>query len=172
VRQTSFSDFTCSIARTVEVVGERWTPLVLRDLFLGVTRFEDIQRDLGIARNVLAERLETLVESGIAERRPYQGNPPRHDYVLTDKGRELYRVLLALMAWGDRWTAGEAGPPVKLRHESCGKLTTPELTCSCCGEPLTLDTVTALAGPGGRRKAGTRVVAERLAAGPRRLAEL
>lgn len=169
MKKTSFADFGCSIARTLDLVGERWTPLVLRDLFLGVNRFEDIQRDLGIARNVLTDRLDALVEHGIAERRPYQLNPVRHDYVLTDKGRELYRVLLTLMAWGDQWTVGESGPPVRLRHESCGQMTIPQLTCSCCGEPLTPETLTAHAGPGGRAGPGTRVVAEALAAGPRSL---
>ena len=115
---TDFGDFHCSIARTVDVVGERWTPLILRDVMLGVTRFDDIQRDLGVARNVLAARLDALVEDGILERRAYQEHPVRHEYVLTEKGRELATALLAMMAWGDRWESGGDGPPVQLRHEA------------------------------------------------------
>ena len=163
--RTDFSEFTCSISRTVDVVGERWTPLIMRDVMLGVTRFDDMQRDLGVARNVLAARLDALVEDGILERRAYQDNPVRHDYVLTEKGRELGTALLALMAWGDRWASGGKGPPVRLRH-SCGEQTDPALPCSCCGEPLRLEELTAEAGPGGSVGPGTRVVGERLAAGP------
>jgi DNA-binding HxlR family transcriptional regulator len=168
--KTDFSEFTCSIARTVDVVGERWVALILRDVVLGVTRFDDMQRDLGVARNVLADRLDALVQDGILERRPYQDKPVRHDYLLTEKGRELATTLLALMAWGDRWAAGGDGPPVRLLHEACGEHTDPSLTCSCCGEPLRLDDLTAEAGPGGKVGPGTMVVGERLAAGPHRIA--
>jgi DNA-binding HxlR family transcriptional regulator len=157
MKRTSFASFDCSIARSLELVGEWWTPLVLRSVFLGVTRFDDIQRDLGIARNVLADRLDALVEAGMLERRPYQRNPVRHEYLLTDKGRDFCPVLMALMAWGDRWTAGEQGPPARLRHDACGSLTTPVVSCSECGEPLTAEGVTALAGPGGSIGPGTRV---------------
>jgi DNA-binding HxlR family transcriptional regulator len=138
-------------------------------VFLGVTRFDDIQRDLGIARNVLADRLDALVDNEVLERRAYQERPVRHEYVLTDKGRDLQSVLLAIMAWGDRWESGEAGPPISLRHERCGELTTPALVCSCCGEPLRSDEVSAHPGPGGRIGRGTAVVGELLAAGPRHL---
>jgi DNA-binding HxlR family transcriptional regulator len=171
VKKTSFADFNCSVARTMEVVGERWAMLIVKDVFLGVTRFDDLQRDLGIARNVLAERLDSLVEQGLLERRAYQDRPVRHEYVLTEKGRDLASPLLAIMAWGDRWESNEAGPPVQLRHDSCGELTRPEVVCSCCGEPLTAESVTAHAGPGGRIARGTAVVGELLAAGPRRLGE-
>ena len=166
---TDFGEFHCSIARTVDVVGERWTPMILRDVVLGVTRFDDIQRDLGVARNVLAARLEALVQDGILERKAYQENPVRHDYVLTQKGRELATALLALMAWGDRWADGGDGPPVQLVHEACGEHTDPALTCSCCGEPLALDELTAEAGPGGRIGRGTQVVGRRLAEAPHRI---
>ena len=169
--KTNFADFNCSVARTMEVVGERWAMLIVKDVFLGVTRFDDLQRDLGIARNVLAERLDSLVEQGLLERRAYQDRPVRHEYVLTEKGRDLASPLLAIMAWGDRWESKEAGPPVQLRHDSCGELTRPEVVCSCCGERLTADSVTAHAGPGGRIARGTAVVGELLAAGPRRLGE-
>src|SRR5258705_11635087 len=109
--KTKFAEFSCSIARTLDVVGERWTLLILRDVFLGVRRFDDLQRDLGIARNVLAERLDALVAQGVLERQAYQDRPPRHEYVLTGKGRELQAPLLAIMAWGDPWASGENRPP-------------------------------------------------------------
>lgn len=169
MRRTSFSEFNCSIARTLDTVGEWWTLLILRDVFLGVTRFDDIQRDLGIARNVLTDRLDALLESGVLEQRAYQERPLRHEYVLTDKGRDLQSVLLAIMAWGDRWESSESGPPVSLRHEGCGELTTPALVCSCCGEPLRPEEVTAQPGPGGSIGRGTAVIGELLIAGPRRL---
>jgi DNA-binding HxlR family transcriptional regulator len=171
MKKTSFADFSCSIARTLDVVGERWAMLIMRSVFLGVRRFDDLQRELGIARNVLAERLDALVGRGLLERRAYQERPVRHEYVLTEKGADLLAPLLAIMAWGDRWESAEAGPPVRLRHEACGKMTRPEVVCSCCGEPLTADELTAHAGPGGRIARGTAVTGELLAAGPRPLAQ-
>jgi DNA-binding HxlR family transcriptional regulator len=170
MKRTRFADFSCSIARTMDIVGERWAMLIMRTVFFGVTRFEDLQRDLGIARNVLAERLDSLVERGLLERRAYQERPLRHEYVLTEKGQDLLSPLLAIMAWGDRWESGKEGPPVELRHDACGEVTRPVVVCSCCGEPLTAETVTAHAGPGGRIGRGTAVTGELLAAGPRRLA--
>lgn len=162
MHRTSFADMHCSIARTLEVAGEWWTPLILRDVALGITRFDDLQRDLGISRKVLTERLDTLVTHGILERQPYQQHPPRHQYLLTAKGRDLVRVLFALMAWGDRWASGRDGPPMRLRHDGCGEPTTAEVTCARCGQPLVLDEVTMEPGPGARAGPGTQVIAERL----------
>jgi DNA-binding HxlR family transcriptional regulator len=162
MQRTSFADMTCSIARTLDAAGEWWSPLILRDVHLGITRFDELQRDLGISRKVLSERLERLVEQGILERRPYSERPPRNEYVLTEKGTELVDVLLAMVAWGDRWTAGDKGPPVLLRHLGCGELTRAEIRCACCGEPLHADEVIVEPGPGGSASPGTRVVAERL----------
>jgi DNA-binding HxlR family transcriptional regulator len=138
----------CSIARTLAVAGEPWTPLVVRDLMVGIRRFDQLQAELGISRKVLTERLRHLEQHGVVERRPYSDRPPRYDYLLTEKGRELADLLLALTAWGDRWTAGDAGPPVLLRHQRCGQLTHAELRCACCGEPLRSDEVDFLPGPG------------------------
>jgi DNA-binding HxlR family transcriptional regulator len=163
VQRTSFADMTCSIARTLDVAGEWWSPLILRDAHLGITRFDELRRDLGISRKVLSERLERLVEHGVLERRAYSDRPPRHEYVLTDKGRELVDVLLAMVAWGDRWAAGEAGPPVLLRHDTCGELTRAEIRCARCGGPLHVSEVSVEAGPGGSAGPGTRLVGERLA---------
>lgn len=162
MHRTSFADMHCSIARTLEVVGEWWTPLILRDIALGITRFDDLHRDLGISRKVLTQRLDALVTHGTLERRPYQQHPPRHQYLLTAKGRDLIPVLLALMAWGDRWAAGADGPPMRLRHHRCGQRTTAEVTCARCGQPLVLEDLTMEAGPGGRAGPGTQVIAERL----------
>lgn len=126
----------CSVARTLEVVGEWWTMLVIREAFFGVRRFDDFQGRLGIARNVLAARLQGLVDNGILERRLYQERPERFEYRLTEKGRDLYPVLVSLMGWGDRWMAGENGPPVTLRHD-CGHAAEAVVMCRECNETLT-----------------------------------
>lgn len=124
------------MARTLEVVGERWTMLVLREAFRGIRRFEEMQRNLGVARNVLADRLQTLVGAAILERKRYQDRPERFEYRLTEKGLDLYPALIALMSWGDKHMAPEAGPPVVLEHKKCGHETSPVLSCSECGEEL------------------------------------
>jgi DNA-binding HxlR family transcriptional regulator len=155
----------------MEVVGDRWAMLIMKDVFLGVTRFDDLQSDLGVARNVLADRLESLTANGLLERRVYQERPVRHEYVLTEKGQDLESVLFAIVAWGDAWQSESTGPPLKLRHESCGNDTTAKVVCSCCGLPLKAADVSAHGGPGGRIGPGTRVTGELLAAGPRRLVD-
>jgi DNA-binding HxlR family transcriptional regulator len=138
----------CSIARTLDVVGEPWSPLILRDVWVGITRFDQLQRDLGVSSKVLAERLKWLVANDVLEQRAYSQRPPRHEYVLTAKGSELCSVLMAITAWGDRWTAGDAGPPVLLRHRGCGQFTHAELRCACCGETLDAADVDVEPGPG------------------------
>jgi DNA-binding HxlR family transcriptional regulator len=137
VRRTSFSEMDCSVAQTLEIVGEWWSLLIVRDTFLGIRRFEDFQRHLGIARNVLTERLQRLVDEGILERRAYQANPERFEYRLTEKGVDLYPVIVALMQWGDKWASGDEGPPVVLTHKACGHEGLPVLTCAQCGEETT-----------------------------------
>jgi DNA-binding HxlR family transcriptional regulator len=141
------SQLNCSIARTVDLVGEWWTPLILRDLFVGLRRFEDIRRDLGIASNVLTVRLERLVDHEIVERRKYQDLPPRFEYYLTAKGKDLFPIIAALMAYGDRWLSGEAGPPALFIHD-CGHAASAKVVCDHCGEELTADTVRPEPGPG------------------------
>ncbi len=148
MQRTSFADMACSIARTLDIAGEPWSPLIIRDVWVGITRFDDLQRDLGISRKVLAERLRWLVGHGVLERRAYSEHPPRHEYLLTEKGAELVTVLMTITAWGDRWTAGEAGPPVLLRHRGCGELTRAEVRCARCGEPLHAGDVDVEPGPG------------------------
>lgn len=147
MRRKSFEDMRCSVAQCLEVVGEWWTMLIVRDAFFGVTRFDDFQERLGIARNVLAQRLDHLVRAGVLRRVPYQEHPARHEYRLTDKGRDLWPVLNAMRQWGDTWAA-PLGPPVQIVHESCGHVATAELTCSSCGERLEQRQIRAVRGPG------------------------
>src|SRR5689334_6277896 len=128
MRWKDIGSVDCSIARTLSVIGDRWTMLVLRDAFLGVRRFEDFQNDLGLSRHLLTDRLATLVDHGILERRPYSEHPPRHEYRLTPKGIDLYPVIISIAGWGDRWMSGEDGPPLRLRHQPCGEIITPTLT--------------------------------------------
>jgi DNA-binding HxlR family transcriptional regulator len=152
---------TCSIARSLDVVGEWWTPLVLRDIWLGRTRFDEIQENLEVSRKLLTDRLETLVAEGVLSRKPYQERPPRYEYVLTEKGNELMVVLLGLLSWGDRWTATKAGPPMLLRHKGCRKVADAQVTCSCCGKPIKANEVRLEPGPGLRMRRGTRPLPER-----------
>ena len=125
----------CSASRALEVIGERWTMLIVRDVFLGVRRFDDFQRSLGIARNVLQGRLQRLVEHGILERVRYQERPERFEYRLTEKGLDLWPILVSLLAWGDRHAAPD-GPPVVLEHRGCGGRINDRRTCEKCGALL------------------------------------
>lgn len=134
---TDFAAMDCSVARTLDVIGDKWSLLILRDAFYGVRRFEDFREDLGVARNVLTDRLQKLVARGVLERRLYEERPQRYEYRLTEKGRALVPLLLAMIAWGDRWENDAGIPPVTLTHTTCGKETHPVVTCAECGEELT-----------------------------------
>ena len=142
-----YDDQVCSIARALEVVGERWTLLVLRDAFSGVRRFEDFQRSLGIARNVLAARLGRLVDEGVLERVPYQSRPERFEYRLTEKGLGLWPVIVGLLRWGDEHYAPPEGVPRILEHRDCGGAVDAHLTCERCGARLGPRDVRSLPGP-------------------------
>jgi DNA-binding HxlR family transcriptional regulator len=148
VRRASFADMHCSVAQSLEVVGEWWTLLILRDCFLGVSRFEEFVDRLGIARNVLTDRLDTLVDAGVLRRRPYDEARGRHDYLLTEKGRALWPVMTALRQWGDEWILGEGNEPILLEHRDHGHHTTVQMTCDECGEILDARSVRAVPGPG------------------------
>ena len=124
----------CSIARTLSVIGDRWTLLVIREAFSRTRRFEDFQRLTQAPRPILADRLRRLVDDGILERRSYGNHPDRYEYRLTEKGLDLYPVLVSLMRWGDEWMPDDEGPPVVLRHKQCGHQIHPELACPECGE--------------------------------------
>jgi DNA-binding HxlR family transcriptional regulator len=155
VQRTSFQDMNCSVAQCLEVVGEWWSLLIVRDAFLGVRRFDDFQARLGISRNILNQRLSHLVDEGVLARVPYQDHPPRSEYRLTDKGRDLWSVVTAMRQWGDRW-ASPGGSPLRMRHRGCGRLVDAVAVCSHCGEPLDARSVTAEPGPGAREGAFER----------------
>lgn len=127
MRRASFSDMNCSVAQSLEIVGEWWTLLIIRDAFFGVTRFDAFSERLGIARNVLTQRLETLVEHGVFTKEPYQDKPVRYDYRLTEKGRDLWLVLTALRQWGQvgrtrRRTGGRHPPRLRAGHDAAAGL--------------------------------------------------
>jgi DNA-binding HxlR family transcriptional regulator len=143
-----YENQVCSIAGALEVVGERWSLLIVRDVMLGLRRFDEIQADLGIARNVLQTRLTRLLHHGVLERRLYQERPARHEYLLTEKGLDLWPAVVALMKWGDRYTAPASGPPVLLEHRGCGGTVDEHRICAACGARLSVRDVRALPGPG------------------------
>jgi DNA-binding HxlR family transcriptional regulator len=138
VRHDALASLPCAIARSMAVLGERWTLVILRSAFMGARRFEDYQSSTGIARNILTDRLKTLVDHDVLARRPYAEHPGRTLYEdrLTEKGLDLYPVLVSLMEWGNRYGGFDDGPPVELEHKLCGHTTTPKLVCSECGEEL------------------------------------
>jgi DNA-binding HxlR family transcriptional regulator len=143
----AYADQTCSVAATLEVVGERWSLLIIRDVLLGVRRFDALQADLGVARNVLQTRLKRLVSEGILEKRLYQDRPRRYEYFLTEKGLDLWPTIVALLQWGNKYAAPD-GPPVVLAHRGCGGAVDEHRLCSACGARLTARDVQSAAGPG------------------------
>jgi DNA-binding HxlR family transcriptional regulator len=145
-----YSAENCSIRRTLDIIGERWSLLVLREAFYGLRRFDDFVRVLHCPRDVLSARLRTLVNEGIMVPRPYreEGSRSRNEYRLTAKGRDLFPTLLALMQWGDRWAADSDGPPVEVRHRRCGEPIEVELRCAAGHGPLTAHDARVTPGPG------------------------
>ncbi len=137
----------CSVAQCLEVVGEWWSLLIIRDAFLGVTRFDEFRARLGISRIVLNQRLAGLVQNGVLVKVLYSEHPPRHDYRLTDKGKDLWPVLTTMRQWADKYAAPD-GPPLELVHERCGAISLARMTCSTCGEPISARDVRAVPGPG------------------------
>jgi DNA-binding HxlR family transcriptional regulator len=139
---------TCSVAATLDVIGERWSLLIIREILLGVRRFDALQKDLGVARNVLQTRLERLIEQGVLERRLYQERPKRYEYRLTEKGLDLWPTIVALLQWGDKHGPGAASPPVLLEHRDCGGAIDEHRICVRCGQRLGPRDAAAKAGPG------------------------
>jgi DNA-binding HxlR family transcriptional regulator len=148
MRWNSLEEEQCSIARTVAVIGDRWTLLVLRDCFLRVRRFEDFQTRLGVTRHVLADRLRKLVRHHVLRRVPYQARPKRHEYILTQKGLDLYPIIMTIVHWGDVHMVDERGRPRLHEHKSCGKMFDPVMICSQCSKPLSPLEVQVHLGPG------------------------
>jgi DNA-binding HxlR family transcriptional regulator len=159
--ETDIRDFprdACSVASTLEVIGERWTLHVLREAFLGVRRFEELRSNIGVARNILSDRLNTLVAEGILRRELYNEHPPRYEYRLTRKGVDLFGILIELMKWGNRWSPNEDGPALVLRHRECGHVIEPVLACPECGEHLHARNLQAVPGPATVARAAARAV--------------
>jgi len=164
MERTSFAKMRCSLARGLDLVGDWWSPLIIRDLFLDVARFDELVEDLGISRNLLARRLKALTDKGVVERQAYQRRPTRYEYRLTQAGRDLVPAILALTAWGDRWARPQEGSPILFVHKTCGHQFVAQVTCSECGAAIDADAVMAVPGPGGAAKPGTKVLARRLRA--------
>ena len=137
----------CSVAQCLEVVGEWWSMLIVRDAMLGVTRFDQFQERLGISRNILKQRLDNLTDHGVLEKVLYSDQPARYEYRLTAKGQDLGPVVTTMRQWGDKYAAPD-GPPLQLVHEGCGTVFQPEMTCSNCGERVPASEVQVVSGPG------------------------
>jgi DNA-binding HxlR family transcriptional regulator len=147
MERKSFSGMHCSVAQCLDLVGEWWSFLIVRDAFLGVTRFDEFQQRLGISRNILNQRLSRLVEAGVLVKVPYSEHPPRFEYGLTDKGGDLWPVITTMRQWGDKYAAPD-GPPLQVIHQRCGETSEARLVCSACGEPVGPRDVEAFHGPG------------------------
>jgi DNA-binding HxlR family transcriptional regulator len=154
MRWQQIDKMNCSIARTLSVVGDRWTLLIIRDVFLGISRFDPIQQDLQLTPHRLSDRLRKLVRDGILRRAAYEKRPPRFEYRLTEKGFDLYPVIVTMLEWGDRWMAGPSGAPVALVHQPCGHSIKPELICPACKLKIEAREMKAELGPGSREPGG------------------
>jgi DNA-binding HxlR family transcriptional regulator len=148
MKRKSFAQWPCSIARSVDLMGDWWMLLIMREAYFGTTRFAAFQQSLSIGRNILTERLNRLVSEDMLERRAYSANPPRDEYLLTDKGRDFFPVVMAFAKWGDTWLDNGKGPPLLFRHLDCGAITSGALTCTDCGQPLHSSNVVGQPGPG------------------------
>ena len=144
----------CSVAKALEVIGERWSLLIVRSVMHGNRRFSEMQESLGIARNVLSARLQRLVDEDILERRAYQESPPRHEYFLTQKGLDLWPALIALLHWGERYSPAPDGPRRLIVHKECGGEVSERGICEACGKVLTARDAKQVPGPGAKEPAG------------------
>ncbi|MES1926701.1 transcriptional regulator [Salinisphaera sp. T31B1] len=139
----------CSVARTLSVIGDRWTLMLLRECFMGVRRFEHFQARLDISRTIVRDRLTHLVDHGVLERRAYETRPPRHEYRLTEAGRALHPILVTIAQWGDAYRADDSGPPLVRMHRPCGHALDAQLVCTTCHTPVLPQDVSLHRGPGG-----------------------
>jgi DNA-binding HxlR family transcriptional regulator len=141
-------DFDDSVAATAQLLGDRWTFLILREAFYGVRRFNEFAQNLGVSRNILSQRLKLLVSHGIFEARPYGPSEARYEYQLAQPGRDIFPIVVALRQWGDKYLAGENGPAIVFKHIACGNEADPQLVCRACGEPIDVGDIMPTAGPG------------------------
>lgn len=156
MKRTSFANFNCSLAQTLEVIGDWWSLMIVRDAFFGATRFEAFQQDLGIARNILTQRLKHLVEQGVFERRPIAEGRRQFEYVLTDKGRDLFPILLAATQWGDKWAPNRKGARVVFVEAATGKPIESLVPRTKRGKTLKVAEIEPRAGPGASPEAKAR----------------
>ena len=162
MERTSFAEMQCSLAQSFEIIGDWWTPLIIRDLFLGLDRFDDLVENLGVSRNLLTRRLRSLLERGIVDRRPYAEKPKRYAYRLTEAGLALAPVLAALTAWGDKWAPPRGGGVIAFEHLRCGCQFTPRIVCSECADEIRGEEMRGVGAAPVREGPGTRVLARRL----------
>ncbi|MEZ5409218.1 MAG: helix-turn-helix domain-containing protein [Acidimicrobiales bacterium] len=146
--RTDTSGWPCTIARSADVLGDGWNLLIIRQACLGNRRFEEFQAALGIGRNILTTHLNRLVEEGMLTKVPYQERPVRHEYRLTEKGRDVFPILATMAAWGDKWLSGPEGTPLVFHHTACDHDMQAEVVCSHCGEAIDVRRVQARRGPG------------------------
>ena len=152
MRWDNIDEQVCSLARSLSIVGDRWTLLILRNIFLDVQRFSALQKSLGITKHRLSDRLQRLVESGILKKEPYDEKHNYYQYVLTEKGDDLYNVIFSFVQWGDKWLADDDGVPMEHVHTHCGKVTQPILACNECGETINHRDLKVKMGPGIKAK--------------------
>lgn len=140
MQRTDFSNWDCSLARVSHIIGDGWSPLIIRDIANGIEIFSDLQEGLSISKNTLTQRLTSLIDHKILERKLYQKHPPRYRYLLTERGKELVVALLALSAWSDKWIF-DGNPPYRVRHLACDTLSTAKVVCDHCNDPIEFDDI-------------------------------
>lgn len=156
MKRTSFREWPCSVARSVDILGDWWAPLIFREAFLGTTRFDDFQENLSIGRNILTQRLKRFVEEGLMTKEKYQDRPARFEYQLTEKGADFFDVITAMLRWGDRWLDGGKGPPLAMEHHACGHTVHAKAVCDHCGDDFTRKDVDFSPGPGMDRETAAK----------------
>lgn len=148
MRWNDIGNETCSVARALSVVGDRWSLLIIRSAFLKARRFSDFQEDIGLTKHRLSDRLGKLVEAGVFEKVLYQQKPPRYEYRLSEKGIDLYPVIMSLVGWGDKWMSDEAGAPLEYIHKNCGAKIQPQYVCPSCDQKIQAKEMEVVVGPG------------------------
>ena len=147
MRWADIGEDICSVSRSLSIVGDKWTLLIIRSAFMGTRKFSDFQSEIGMTRHRLSDRLTKLVDYGVFEKVEYQNNPVRYEYRLTERGKELYPIIMSLVKWGDKWMAGKAGKPMEYIHNKCGNKVMPTLTCPECAEEIDPRDMTVMPGP-------------------------